>query len=71
MPLSLNSNKIDYTAALTPNEPMKRYEVRTLKFPNYGYAYARAVVKNRSSFIGWMDFNEEELISIDVDEEQE
>lgn len=51
MPLYLTqSDKIDLFAALTIEEAKCRYHLRTLLYPHYAYANARAVVKSRSQF---------------------
>lgn len=51
MPLYLTQpDKIDLFAALTIEEAKHRYHLRTLLYPHYAYANARAVVKSRSQF---------------------
>lgn len=70
MPLYLtDENTVDLTAPLTPNPLKKSYEISTLLYPEYSYPHARAVVKNRSAFAGWMNLKEEDLNSMDLAEE--
>ena len=64
MPLFLTqAEKVDLAATLTPNLPMKRYEIRTLLLPHYSYAYARPLVKSRTAFANWMLLTDSELNS--------
>lgn len=72
MPLFLTqSQKVDLTAALEPDEPLRRYVVKTLLLPNYAYAYTRAVVKSRDMFAAWMLLKEDELEVAPIEEEPE
>ncbi len=72
MPLFLTQGeKVELTAALTPNEALKRYELRTLLLPHYSYAHARSVVKSRASFAGWMMLDTTVLSHPFVDSEAE
>ena len=62
MPLYLTqSDKVELTAALSIDRTMKRYQLRTLLFPAYAYAYARSVVKSRSQLGAWITFPEQEI----------
>lgn len=70
MPLFLTQpQKVDLTAALEPDEILRRYVVKTLLLPNYAYAYTRAVVKSRDMFAAWMLLNEDELEVAPIDED--
>lgn len=72
MPLFLTqTEKVDLTAALEPEEPLRRYVVKTLLMPNYAYAYTRSVVKSRDMFAAWMLLNEKELEVAPIEEEPE
>lgn len=69
MPLSLTEpNKVDLTAALTIDETMKRYQLRTLLLPHYAYASARAIVKSRAQFASWAMLDEDTLNSASYDD---
>jgi hypothetical protein len=62
MPLFLTQgDRVELTAALQPEPPLRRYVVRTLLLPHYAYAHARALVKSRASFADWMMLSEDEL----------
>ena len=62
MPLYLTQpDKVELTAALSIDRTMKRYQLRTLLFPAYAYAYARSVVKSRSQLGAWITFPEQEI----------
>jgi hypothetical protein len=62
MPLHLTQDRtVELTAALHPNPALKRYEIRTLLFPSFSYAYARAVVRSRTNFADWMLLSENDL----------
>ena len=62
MPLFLTQpDQVELVATLTPNQTLKRYEVKTLLLPHYSYAYARAIVKNRAAFASWMMLSTDEL----------
>jgi hypothetical protein len=62
MPLYLTqSDKVELTAALSIDRTMKRYQLRTLLFPAYAYAYARSVVKSSSQLGAWITFPEQEI----------
>ncbi|MDG7000092.1 MAG: DUF3825 domain-containing protein [Nitrososphaerota archaeon] len=72
MPLFLTqSQKVDLTAALEPDEALRRYVVKTLLMPNYAYAYTRAVVKSRDMFAAWMLLDERELEVAPIEDELE
>lgn len=72
MPLFLTrSTNVELTAALEPEPAMKRYFVKTLLFPNYAYAYARALVKSRASFADWMMLSEDDLEIKSLEQEME
>lgn len=72
MPLSLTeANKVDLTAALTIDETMKRYQLRTLLLPHYAYANARAVVKSRAQFASWAMLDSNALNSMTYDEKED
>ena len=69
MPLCLLSDdRVDLTAALSPEPAMRRYSVRTLLCPAYAYAYARSVIRSRTQFADWMLLSEAEL---DIDDSAE
>ena len=71
MPLFLTQgDRVELTAVLQPDPPLKRYIVKTLLLPYYAYAYARALVKSRASFADWMMLSEEELSKAAEDEEE-
>jgi hypothetical protein len=62
MPLCLTSpEKVELCAALQPDENLRRYNVRTLLLPHYGYAYARALVRNKAQFADWMALSEDQI----------
>ena len=62
MPLHLTQpDKVELTAALQPDPPLKRYLVRTLLLPHFSYAWARALVKSRANFADWMMLSDDEL----------
>jgi hypothetical protein len=72
MPLFLTqSERVELTAVLYPDPAMKRYVVKTLLLPWYGYAYARALVKSRASFADWMMLSEDELSKAAEEEDDE
>lgn len=72
MPLYLTQNKkVELTAALVPEPSLKRYFVKTILFPNYAYAYARALVKSRASFADWMMLSEEDLDIKQFDQDED
>jgi hypothetical protein len=72
MPLFLTQQKkVELTAVLLPEPPMKRYVVKTLLLPYYAYAYARAVVRSRASFADWMMLSEEDLSKAAPEEDEE
>jgi hypothetical protein len=69
MPLCLTQpNKVDLTAALTIDETMKRYQLRTLLLPHYAYANARAIAKSRTQFASWAIMEHTELDTATIDE---
>jgi hypothetical protein len=71
MPLYLTqSSKVELTAALHPNPPMRRYEVRTLLLPPFAYAHARAVVKSRAHFANWLMLSDEEINTVSREDEE-
>jgi len=70
MPLNLtNAGSVELTATLEPNPATKQYDVRTLLYPHYAYAHARAVVKSYSSFVDWLKLGEGDLSDEIVDDE--
>ena len=72
MPLFLTQlDRVELTAVLRPDPPLKRYVVKTLLLPHYAYAYARALVKSRAAFADWMMLSEEELSKAAEGEEDE
>jgi len=72
MPLNLTKpSKVELTATLQPNPSTKQYDVRTLLYPNYAYAYARAVVKSYSSFVDWLKLGEDDLTHAIIEEEED
>jgi hypothetical protein len=72
MPISLTEpNKVDLTAALTIDETMKRYQLRTLLLPHYAYANARAIVKSRTQFASWAMLDDKTLDAVDYEEQNE
>lgn len=72
MPLCFSSpEKIDITAALTIDNTMKRYQLRTLLPPHYAYANARAVIKTRSQFASWAIIDETTLNAATYDDTEE
>lgn len=67
MPLYLTqSEKVELTAALTIDNIMQRYQLRTLLHPTYAYAYARAVVKSRAQFGAWLTLDDTTLNNVDI-----
>ena len=72
MPLSLTDpDKVDLTAALTIDEPDKRYQLRTLLLPHYAYANARAIVKSKAQLSSWAILDETILDSESYEEDGE
>lgn len=72
MPLSLTEpNKVDLTAALTIDDTMKRYQLRTLLLPHYAYANARAIVRSRAQFASWAMLDDEEIDSAAYDDKND
>ena len=69
MPLYLTqSEKVELTAALSIDRTMKRYQLRTLLFPAYAYAYARSLVKSRSQLGAWIAFPQQEIDDSEEDD---
>lgn len=72
MPLSLTEpSKVDLTAALTIDETMKRYQLRTLLLPHYAYANARSIVKSRAQFASWAMMDDDVLNTANYDEKSD
>lgn len=72
MPLYLTQpDKVELTATLSIDNTMKRYQLRTLLFPSYAYAYARSVVKSRSQFGAWITLSQKDIDEADDDESAE
>jgi len=70
MPLSLTDpDTVDLTAALTIDETMRRYQLRTLLLPHYAYANARAIVKSKTQFASWATLDEKALNSASYEDE--
>jgi hypothetical protein len=71
MPLFLTqSSRVELTAVLQPDPPLKRYIVKTLLLPWYAYAYSRALVRSRASYADWMMLTEEDLNKAAPEEEE-
>ena len=69
MPLYLTEpDTVDLTAALTIDETMKRYQLRTLLLPHYAYANARAIVKSKTQFASWAMLDERTLDNVSYDD---
>jgi len=72
MPLCLTEpNKVDLTAALTIDETMKRYQLRTLLLPHFAYANARSIVKSRTQFASWAIMDNAALETAAYEESEE
>jgi hypothetical protein len=72
LPLFLTQgDKVDLTAVLEPDPPLKRYVVKTLLLPHFAYAYARSLVKSSASFADWMMLTEDELSKAAEEDEDE
>lgn len=72
MPLSLTQpDSVDLTAALTIDDTMERYQLRTLLLPQYAYANARAIVKSKAQFAAWAMLDESTLNSACYEEDGE